>query len=147
MHVRDVMNPAVARVPADATFGEAARRLCQAGWSELAVTDGDDDTLVGVLAIGDLMRALLPDLDELARQGGSVEDTFDAFLAMGGSFADQPVTRLVITDPLVLSPDDRLLCAATTMLARNIHRLFVVDDGKVVGSIGRSDICRGALAR
>jgi CBS domain-containing protein len=142
--VRDVMNREVACVAADTSFGEAARRFREIGWSELAVT-GDDDALVGVLAVGDVLRALFPDLGELARSGAALAAAFEAFLEMGRHLADQPVARIVIRDPIVASPDDPLLRVATVMAARHIHRLFVVDDGRVVGTIGRADICGGAL--
>ena len=144
MLVRDVMNPEVARVSTTATFSEAARQLCAVGWSELAVTDADD-ALVGVLALGDLLRALFPDLDELVRLGQPLDAAFEAFLAMGRDLIDQPVGRLVITDPVVVAPDDPLLRAATVMVSRQIHRLFVVEETRVVGALGRADICRGAL--
>ena len=144
MLVRDVMNPEVAWIDTTATFGDATRRLRRVGWSELAVTD-PDGTFVGVLAIGDVLRALLPDLDELVRQGASMEMAFHAFLEMGRDFGDQPVTRLVIRDPMVVAPDDPLMRVATAMIARQIHRMFVVDDGKLVGTVGRADLCLGAL--
>ena len=144
MLVRDVMQTDVARLPSSATFADAARQLQQVGWSELAVTDGDD-RLVGVLAVGDVLRALLPDVDELVRLGGSVRAAFEAFLEMGRDLLDQPVARLVITDPIVIEPDAPLLRAATVMVSRHIHRMFVVDDGRVVGTIGRADVCVGAL--
>ena len=135
MLVRDVMNREVARIDATATFVDATRRLRKVGWSELAVTD-PDGTFVGVLAVGDVLRALLPDLDELVRQGASMEMAFHAFLEMGRDFGDQPVTRLVIRDPMVVAPADPLLRVATVMIARHIHRMFVVDDGKLVGTVG-----------
>jgi CBS domain-containing protein len=138
------MNREVARVPATATFGEAAERFRAFGWSELAVT-ADDDTLSGVLAVGDLLRALFPDLGELARAGAPLDDAFDAFLEMGRRLSDQPVARLFIRDPIVVAPADPLLRVATVMVARQIHRLFVVDRGRLVGSVARGDICFGAL--
>jgi CBS domain-containing protein len=144
MLVRDVMNPDVARIDPTATFGEATRRLRTAGWTELAVT-APDGTFVGVLAIGDVLRALLPDLEELDRQGASMDMAFSAFLEMGRDFVDQPVTRLVIRDPMVVAPGDPLLRVATVMIGRHIHRMFVVEDGKLVGSLGRADLCVGAL--
>ena len=144
MLVRDVMSTEVCRVPATSTFGEAARRLRDAGWSELAVTDVDD-MFVGVLAIGDLLRALLPDVNELDRLGASLEEAYEAFLEIGRDLVDQPVRRLVIAEPIVITPGAPLLRAATVMVSRQIHRLFVVDDGVVVGTIGRADLCMGAL--
>jgi len=144
MLVRDVMTADVARVAPAATLGEAARLLQRVGWSELAVTDADD-RLEGILAVGDLLRALFPDIDELARLGKPLDAAFDAFLEMGRDFVDQPVRRLVISDPIVVAPDDELLTAATVMVERHIHRLFVVTDGVLVGTVGRVDICLGAM--
>ena len=144
MLVRDVMNREVAQIDASATFVDATRRLRKVGWSELAVTD-PDGTFVGVLAVGDVLRALLPDLDELVRQGASMEMAFHAFLEMGRDFVDQPVARLVIRDPMVVAPADPLLRVATVMISRHIHRMFVVDDGKLVGTVARADLCLGAL--
>ena len=144
MLVRDVMNREVARVGATATFGEAARCFREIGWSELAVT-ADDDTLMGVLAVGDVLRALFPNLDELARSGAALDAAFEAFLEMGRHLVDQPVGRIVIRDPIVVAPTDPLLRVATVMVSRHIHRLFVVDGGRVVGTIGRADVCLGAL--
>jgi CBS domain-containing protein len=134
----------VARIGADATFGAAARRFREVGWSELAVT-ADDDALEGVLALGDVLRALVPDVRELARAGAALDTAFAAFLDMGRHLVDQPVGRLVIRDPIVVGPADPLLRAAAVMVSRQIHRLFVVDRGRVVGSIGRADIVSGAL--
>jgi MFS transporter, DHA2 family, lincomycin resistance protein len=143
--VRDVMARDVARIGADATFGEAARRFREVGWSELAVT-ADDDTLEGVLALGDVLRALVPDVRELARAGAALDTAFAAFLDMGRRVVDQPVGRLVIRDPIVVAPADPLLRAAAVMISRHIHRLFVVDRGRVIGTIGRADIVSGALS-
>jgi CBS domain-containing protein len=144
VRVRDVMNREVARVRTTATFAEAAERFREFGWSELAVTE-DDDTLLGVLAVGDLLRALFPDLEELARARAPLDDAFEAFLEMGRRLVHQPVARLIIRDPIVVGSDDPLLRVATVMVSRQIHRLFVVDDGRLVGTIGRGDICLGAL--
>jgi CBS domain-containing protein len=142
--VRDVMAREVARIGASATFGEAAGRFREIGWSELAVT-ADDGALEGVLALGDVLRALVPDVRELARAGAALDTAFAAFLDMGRDLVDQPVARLVIRDPIVVGPADPLLRAAAVMVSRQIHRLFVVDRGRVVGTIGRADVCSGAL--
>jgi CBS domain-containing protein len=141
---RDVMNRNVARVRATATFAEAAERFSDVGWSELAVTE-DDGTLVGVLAVGDLLRALFPNLDELTRANAPLDVAFEAFLEMGRRLSDQPVARLFIRDPIVVAPDDPLLRVATVMVSRQIHRLFVADAGRLLGTIARGDICLGAL--
>ena len=144
MLVRDVMVRDVVPVPLTATFRDAARRLGEASWSELPVVD-QAGAFVGVLAVGDLLRALMPDVDELARLGASLETAYDAFLQLGHTLVDQPVARIVIRDAIVVSPDDPLMRVAVVMLSRQIHRLFAVEDGVVVGTVGRADVCAGAL--
>jgi len=44
--------------------------------------------------------------------------------------------------PLTVSPDAEVREAAQQMLYAEIHRLFVVEDGRVVGVISTSDIMR-----
>jgi CBS domain-containing protein len=50
--------------------------------------------------------------------------------------------------PLTISPDTEVKEAAQQMLYLEIHRLFVEQQGRLVGVISQSDIVRGvALAR
>jgi len=53
----------------------------------------------------------------------------------------------MITGPITLSPDDDITRAAGIMAARMIRRLPVVSEGRLVGTVGRADVCRAALER
>lgn len=145
MRTRDVMNDHPITIGADATFREAAEVLSSTAASDLVVVDADGG-LVGILAEGDLMRALFPNLDELGAGGGSMTEAFAAFLQNGRHLADQPIARIVIQDAIVVAPDDPLLRVATVMASRQIRRLPVVEGGKLAGTVSRADVCVGALA-
>ena len=49
-------------------------------------------------------------------------------------------------DPVTIGPDDTLERAATLMHDENVSRLPVVENGRLVGIIGRTDILRAIIA-
>ena len=84
----------------------------------LAVVD-DDNVVVGVISIKDINR--------LKKQGVDLTQI--------------PVKQTMSTPPIVVREKARVGEAAALMLARNIHRLPVVDrDGKLIGIVSRTDI-------
>jgi CBS domain-containing protein len=146
MLVKDVMNTRVARILPDSTMRHAAELASLTQVSDLMVVDADD-TLVGLLAEGDLIRAMMPDLDELFAAGGSHEDAYAAFVKSGQDLASQSISRLIITNPILLHPMDPVLKAATVMVTKQIRLLAVVESGRLVGTVARADVCWGLLAR
>ena len=145
MLVRDVMNRRVARIRRTATMREAAELASLTHVSDLMVVD-DTGRFVGLLAEGDLIRAVMPDIDELTHAGGSLEDAFAAFVETGRKLADESIERLIIDEPILLQPGDPLLKAATVMVSQQIRRLAVVENGILVGTVSRADVCWGLLA-
>lgn len=143
--VRDVMNVNPTRIAARSTMREAAELVSASETSDLAVVD-DEGRFVGVLAEGDLIRAALPKFDEIVNSGGSLAEALDLFMLSGKDLASQPIDRIVIRDPIDVRPDDDLMKVAVVMVSRHIRRLHVVEDGKLVGSISRADICRAVLS-
>jgi CBS domain-containing protein len=105
----------------------------------------EQGNFVGVISEGDVIRALLPNYDDLIRDGVKFTEAYNIFLANGRSMRNDTVDKLIIRDPITLAPDDQLLKAASTMISRYIHRLPVVDDGKLVGTVSRGDLCRAVL--
>jgi CBS domain-containing protein len=61
--------------------------------------------------------------------------------AVGTSVGD-----VMDTDPPTTSEDDTLETVATVMHERNVSRLPVVRDGRVVGIVARGDIVRSLVA-
>ena len=105
----------------------------------------DSSNFVGVLSEGDILRRALPDVQQILEEGGTLDVAFEIFLRRGRDLVDVPITPLVIRDPIVASPDDHVAKIATVLVERQIRRLPVVDNGKLVGTISRADICRAVV--
>jgi CBS domain-containing protein len=145
MLIRDIMNVNATRISARATMKQAAELVSLSQASDLMVVD-DQNHFVGVLSEGDLIRAILPRFEELMESGGSLTEAFRVFADHGREHAERPIGPLVIKSPVIVRPEDEVLKAATAMVSKQIRRLPVVDQGKLVGTVSRADICRGALS-
>lgn len=143
MRVSDVMSPTPAQIAIGADLCEAAEVVARTGVGNLMVLDCG--LLVGVLSSGDILRAALPELAEILAQGGSLDDGFAAFIVKGRALAERPLAPLVIRNPITLRPDDHVAAAATILITRQIQRLPVVADGRLLGVVSRADLCRAIV--
>jgi CBS domain-containing protein len=142
--VRGIMTLRTVRVRISDSLHRAAEVIALSGVGDLMVID-DDNNFVGVLSVGDVLRAAMPDFEEIISEGGTLEQAFRLFLRKGSELMYKPIEPLVITRPLVVDPDDHVAKAAALMLEKNIHRLPVVKDGRLVGTVGRTDICQAVV--
>jgi CBS domain-containing protein len=122
----------------------AAEIIALSGVGDLMVINDDND-FVGVLSVGDVLRAAMPDIEEIMSEGGTLEQAFRLFLRKGSELRYKPIEPLVIKNPLVVNPDDHVAKVAALMLEKNIHRLPVVKDGRLIGTVGRADICQAVI--
>lgn len=139
MLVAQVMNPDARRVVEGTSLREAVEHLVASQVSDLAVVDVRGH-LVGILSEGDVLRTLIPDLNEVVSAGGSLNDACRFFLESGPHLAEQKIDPLLIRNPITVSPEDPLLKVATVMVDRMLRRVPVVDEGRFVGSISRADL-------
>jgi CBS domain-containing protein len=144
MLIRDIMTTHPVYINADSTVHRAAEIISIAEVSDVMVVD-DGKFFVGVLSEGDLIRAVLPNYDEIIAAGGSLADAFDFFVRKGRELARRPIAPLIITAAITMKPTDAAAMAATAMAEKQIRRLPVVEDGKLVGTISRADICRAVI--
>lgn len=128
----------------DSTIRHAAEIISIAGVSDIMVINSSGD-FIGVLSEGDLLRAVLPNFDEVIEAGGTLDAAFQFFVRKGFELAKYPITSLIIRQPIMLRLDDEAAQAATIMTEKQIRCLPVVENGKLVGSISRSDICRAVI--
>jgi CBS domain-containing protein len=146
MRIGEVMDRRTARITVDAPMSLAAELLVLSQASDLMVVD-DDGRYLGVLSEGDILRAVMPDFEGLMESGASLQDAFAIFLDNGRQYGDQPIRRLVIRKSITVSPKDELLKAATVMVTKQIRRLPVVDDERLVGTVSRADLCWAILGQ
>lgn len=144
MLVRDVMTIYPVHIDQNATMHRAAEIISIAEVSDLMVVDPAKN-FVGVLSEGDLIRAVLPNFDEITAVGGTLSDAFQFFVRKGRELAKRPIAPLVIRNAITLKPTDEAAMAAATMVEKQIRRLPVVEDGKLVGTVSRADICRAVI--
>ncbi|MBO1905433.1 CBS domain-containing protein [Microvirga sp. 3-52] len=145
MIVEDVMTTPVISVEPSATVAEAARLMLADRISGLPVTSRDG-ALVGMISEGDLLRR-----GELGTE--RKRPSWLEFLIGPGALADEyvrshgrKVEQVMSTDPVTTRRDAPLEEAVTAMGRHRIKRLPVLESGKVVGIVARSDVLR-ALAR
>ncbi len=144
MQIADVMNKNIVRVLPGTSMREAAEMLSHTWVSELMVVD-DEGTFVGVLAEGDLIRAIMPRFEDIMLSSGSLYEAFGLFMDAGHEKAHDPIDDIVIKRPIVVAPSSDVVKAAATMASEKINRLPVVEDGKLVGTISRADIVHAVL--
>jgi CBS domain-containing protein len=65
----------------------------------------------------------------------------------GAARSDQTIEGYRIKDPIVLAPEDEVHKAAATMAAKQIRRLPVIENDKLVGTVSRADVCRAVVSR
>jgi CBS domain-containing protein len=142
--IGEVMNKRPAVIDNRATFAEAGRRVAETQVSDLMVVDAEG-VFVGVLSEGDLIRATLPNYDELMRDGTSIGGAWKVFLEKGKEIAGRDIGSIVIKAPLTFHTSDELIKAASAMVNKQIRVLPVVDGGVLVGTISRGDLCKAVL--
>ena len=145
MIVEDVMSTPVISVEPSATVAEAAKLMLADRISGLPVTKRDG-TLVGMISEGDLLRR--GELGTTRKRPSWLE-----FFVGPGKLADEyirthgrKVEQVMSTDPVTTRRDALLEVVVAAMSRHRIKRLPVLDNGKVVGIVARSDVLR-ALAR
>jgi CBS domain-containing protein len=139
------MTTSVISVEPAATVAEAARLMLADRISGLPVTRADG-TLVGMISEGDLLRR-----GELGTE--RKRPSWLEFLVGPGTLADEyvrthgrKVEQVMTSNPVTTRRDAPLEEVITAMSRHRIKRLPVVESGKVVGIVARSDVLR-ALAR
>ncbi len=124
--VADVMTSKVVSVRADASLREALTALATEHISGAAVLDGRGH-LVGAISRSDIMEA------EAEREDPEA----------WGSYLSNTLVKDVMTAPaLTTVPEADLKEAALTMEYGDVHRLFVEQEGALVGVVSRSDVSR-----
>jgi CBS domain-containing protein len=142
--VSDVMAAFPAYIRLGSTIRRAAEAVSVSEVGQLMVLD-HDGRFVGSLSEEDLVRAMLPGFEDVTTAGGTLADAFRVFLERGRVLADRVIDPLVERDAATVRSTDELARAAIVMIDRGIRRLPVVDDGALVGTLSRADLCRAVI--
>jgi CBS domain-containing protein len=94
---------------------------------------------------GDILRAALPDIDEILEEGGTLDDAYQVFLRRGAELSHRPIAPLIIREPITLLPEDHVAKASAILVSRQIRLLPVVKDGRLLGTVSRANICQAVV--
>jgi CBS domain-containing protein len=130
--VRELMTESPRSTRTDTLLRDAARDMVRSGISALPVIDADG-MLVGMLSERELMRHML----SLASLHGSSHRPQTAF-----ERARRTVRDVMTRQVLCVSPDQPLAEVASLMTNKDVDRIPVVEEGRLVGFLTRGDIVR-----
>ena len=133
--VRDIMTYQPRTVGPDTGLKEAARDMVRLGVGGLPVVDGDG-LVVGMLGERELLQTLSGYL-----QGGRGDGSRAPGIPAQRSTVRDAMTRQV----LCVSPDQAIADVSSMMTNKDVDRVPVVRDGRIVGMLTRGDIVRKLL--
>ncbi|MGH7621683.1 MAG: CBS domain-containing protein [Gemmatimonadaceae bacterium] len=132
LSVREIMTESPQSTRSDTLLRDAARDLVRSGIGALPVIEADG-LLVGMLSERELMRHML----SLASLHGSSARPHTAF-----ERARRTVRDVMTRQVLCVSPDQPLAEVASLMTNKDVDRVPVVEEGRLVGFLTRGDIVR-----
>jgi CBS domain-containing protein len=130
--VRDLMTDRPRTIGPDELLKRAARELIHSGLGGLPVVDSDQ-RLLGVLSERELMRHLL--VTEVFSGGAARQPP-------GQSASTKTVRDAMTRQVLCVAPDQPVEQVAALMSNKDVERVPVVREGKLVGLLTRGDIVR-----
>lgn len=137
------MEPAVITIRQDMNYEEAARVLYSNGISGVPVVD-DIGNVVGVLSEEDLFRIVYPFYRSYYDHPEMYIDYEEREKKMQ-EIRNHKVEIFMSKNVVGVDPETPVLQAGAVMLARDIMRLPVIKDGKLVGIINRKTIYHAVL--
>lgn len=151
---RDIMKSKVLRLDPHSPLEEAVRTLTDMRISGAPVVDRHG-RLVGVLSVRDVAqpehlrhgrgareeRSLFPDaaLGDDESDDDSLFSMEDYGPRVGES---ETVEQVMSPDPITVAPNASLRTVCALMVREGIHRVIVVEDGKLVGIVTTLDVVR-----
>jgi len=164
--LRDIMTTDVITVAPDTPLAEVAQLMGVEGISGVPVVT--TERVIGVVSMSDIMDFSASEIGERSDDGrggvfdgyrGDVDDSVSSFFTDSGPrgrFADDDeddgrgddlwgeftASDVMTRSLFALPPDTPIAEAGRFMLSRGIHRVLVVDDGRLVGIASSMDFVK-----
>lgn len=154
MEIRAVMNTEPVSIPSDRPVAELEHLMVERHVTGVPVVDGG--RVVGIVSRSDVVRQLDLEQSRLAEAAWylepfDVEELRDADRqrvaeALGARWAGLHVADLMVKDVVSVAPQATLQEAAACMVERRVHRLLVLQEGRLVGIVSALDLLRAFAA-
>ena len=146
MKVKDVYLDQVQSISQYAKLTEVAEKFDQSGSSDLMVVD-EQNNLIGLVSEGDLIRYCMPNYRQLMEDGLLPDEAFKLLSEKGGRLADDTVQKVMVTNVIYVNTGTPLYKAASYLSSKNIRKLPVLENDKLVGTISRATIAKYILQK
>ena len=141
MKVSDVMTTTPLTCDENDTLRIITEKMVMRRCGAIPVVD-DNGNLTGIVTIRDTMLPLYPNFGEYVhdavhgRDFEEMEENYKRVLCM-------KVKEVMTPEPMSIGADESILKAASFMGLRNLRRMPVTEDGKLIGMVSIGDIARG----
>jgi len=140
--ISELMNPEVVCARPRMTVAEVRHLLATRGISGAPVVD-DSGRILGVISLSDLVRQT--DRRTTVGESGHFFTNVNEYRDLANlprDASDAPVETLMSKEVYTIPRDSSAAAGASIMRERKIHRLFVTDQGVLVGVVASLDLLR-----
>jgi CBS domain-containing protein len=145
MTIDQVMKTEVITINKNKTYKEAIKILFDNKISGAPVVD-DNGNVVGMFSEKDVFKVLYPFYKSFYEHPEEYTDP-ETREHKALEIQNYKVERLMVTNLISIHPKEKVMAAGGLMLAKGIHRLPVIEDGKMIGIVTRRDIYHSILKR
>jgi CBS domain-containing protein len=138
MKVHEIMNREIIHIPIGTRYSEVIGVLRTHQISGAPVTN-EKGELVGIVSEKDLLRVLYPYYESYYLNPEQYTDHEDRE-KKASDIQNRPVEQFMSLSVHTAAPDMPIMRAGSIMISHGIHRLPVVEKGKLVGIVTRRDI-------
>ena len=139
--VNDLYRKKAATIETTATIQQALHKMDEENTNGLLVM-GDDDKLIGILSLQDIAGAIVP--EEMQSNSNLAGALFKEgfFEELARKLNRKKVTEVMRTDFKTVTRDASILEIAAEFLQTDLYIVPVVEDGKLLGVVSRTEIRR-----
>lgn len=138
MIILDIMNTDLKTVSAEDTLRDVAMILVMSRISGLPVVD-EKENIVGLISEKDILQKMFPAIEDVMSEGHigfeRMEDKYKDVLSI-------KVKDVMTTEVFSIETTEPCLKAASLMWLRNVRRVPVTTNGKLVGIVSIGDVHR-----
>ena len=149
LKVKDIMTKELITVSPDTEIIQATKLLLENRINGIPVTD-ETGKLVGILCQSDLIaqQKKLPIPSFFTFLDGLITLTsMKQIEKQVQKIAAITVAQAMTPNPITVQPDTNIESVAALMVDKNFHTIPVVDEGKLVGIVGKEDILKTLIPK
>lgn len=138
MQVHEIMEREIVRIPVGTSYSDVIGVLRKHKISGAPVTN-ESGELVGIVSEKDLLRILYPYYESYYLNPEQYTQHDDRE-KKASDIRSRPVEKFMSLAVHTATPDMPIMRAGSIMISRGVHRLPVVEQGKLIGIVTRRDI-------